>query len=80
MRHFAYIIFSLILFLGLSVKLFSQTRFNKVIDCEHQTMNILVNVLPIRHGYLLVVGSGDVDGYGSNRCTMLVKIDEEGEI
>ena len=59
---------------------FSQTRFNKIIDCEHQAMNVLVNVLPVEHGYLLAVGSGNVEGYGDNRCTMLVKIDEEGNL
>ena len=51
---------------------YCQSRFNRIIDCEHRTMNILVSVLPMHDGYLLTVGSGDVEGYGNNRCSMLV--------
>ena len=59
---------------------YCQSRFNRIIDCEHRTMNILVSVLPMHDGYLLTVGSGDVVGYGNNRCSMLVKTDTEGNV
>ena len=59
---------------------YSQSRFNRIIDCEHQTMNILISVLPMSDGYILTIGSGDVEGYGSNRCSMLVKTDTEGNV
>ena len=59
---------------------YCQSRFNRIIDCEHRTMNILVSVLPMHDGYLLTVGSGDVEGYGNNRCSMLVKTDTEGNV
>ena len=59
---------------------YCQSKFNRIIDCEHQTMNVLVSVLPMHDGYLLTIGSGDVEGYGSNRCTMLVKTDTEGNV
>ncbi len=43
-------------------------------------MNVLVSVLPLHDGYLLTVGTGNVEGYGDNRCTMLVKTDLEGNV
>ena len=79
MTYYKNYVFALLFVMLYSIA-FSQTRFNKIIDCEHQAMNVLVNVLPVEHGYLLAVGSGNVEGYGDNRCTMLVKIDEEGNL
>ena len=43
-------------------------------------MNVLVSVLPLHDGYLLTVGTSDVEGYSDNRCTMLVKIDTGGNV
>ena len=59
---------------------YSQSRFNIITDCGHPTMNVLVSVLPLHDGYLLTVGTGNVEGYGDNRCTMLVKTDLEGNV
>jgi len=59
---------------------FAQTRFNKIIDTGHQTMNILVSTTPVDSGYILVIGTGDVEGYGYNRCSMILKTDNMGNV
>ena len=81
-KYLLYIILDICMvgiFIGAS-NCYCQSRFNRIIDCEHQTMNVLVSVLPMHDGYILTIGSGDVEGYGSNRCTMLVKTDTEGNV
>ncbi len=70
----------LVLSLVLGARSFSQERFNKVIDCEREAMHLLANVIPIDDGYLLVVGTDGIDDFVYNRCTMLAKIDLEGNL
>lgn len=65
---------------GIPTDGYSQEKFNKVIDTGHESMNILVSTTPIGNGYILVVGSEDVDGFGDNRCSMVLKTDLEGNV
>ncbi|MBR6067472.1 MAG: T9SS type A sorting domain-containing protein [Bacteroidales bacterium] len=43
-------------------------------------MNILVSTTPVDSGYILVIGTGDVEGYGYNRCSMILKTDNMGNV
>ena len=78
MRHFAYIIFSLILFLGLSVKLFSQTRFNKIVDLDRNAHHILVSVTPNDSVYIIVCGTDNYEQPDDRRCSLIAVLDSTG--
>ena len=70
----------ILILLSVSIKCIAQTKFNKVINPEHPSMNILVSTTPIDDGYILVIGSRNVEGYGNNRCSMILKTDNIGNV
>ena len=74
------IILYILLTIALGTGCFAQSKFNKIINTGHQTMNVLTSTTPIANGYILVVGTGDVAGYGYNRCSMILKTDVEGNV
>ena len=79
MKHLAYTII-LLQSLFMCTNCLAQNIFNKIVNTDHQSMNLLVSTTPIDSGYILVIGSGDVDGYGYNRCSMILKTDNMGNV
>ena len=71
---------SILFFIMMSSIVFSQTKFNKIINCERDAMHLLVSVSALEDGYVLLAGTSNVDGYGSNRCSMIIKLDENGNM
>ena len=71
---------SVLFFIMMSSIVFSQTKFNKIINCERDAMHLLVSVSALEDGYVLLAGTSNVDGYGSNRCSMIIKLDENGNM
>ena len=70
------IILLLLLVLGINCQ--AQTRFNIVTDFGHREMNIFNSITPLDDGYIIVVGTGNNTLFNDNRCSMLVKTDNEG--
>ena len=71
---------SVLFFIMMSSIVSSQTRFNKIINCERDAMHLLVSVSVLEDGYVLLAGTSNVDGYGNNRCSMIMKLDENGNM
>ncbi len=71
---------SILFFIMMSSIVFSQTKFNKIINCERDAQHLLVSVSALEDGYVLLAGTSNVDGYGSNRCSMIIKLDENGNM
>ena len=69
-----------LILLSVSTNCIAQSKFNKVINPEHPSMNILVSTTPIDDGYILVIGSRYVEGFGNNRCSMVLKTDNFGNV
>ena len=69
-----------LILLSASTNCIAQSKFNKVINPEHPSMNILVSATPINDGYILVIGSRYVEGFGNNRCSMVLKTDNYGNV
>lgn len=60
--------------------LFAQERYNKIIDLQHQRHNILVNIAPVDNECLLIVGTNNDNGYGDKRCSLIAKVNNEGNL
>ena len=71
---------SVLFFIMMSSIVFSQTRFNKIINCEREEMHLLVSVSALEDGYVLLAGTSNVDGFENNRCSMIMKLDENGNM
>ena len=69
-----------LILLSVSTNCIAQSKFNKVINPEHPSMNILVSTTPIDDGYILVIGSRYVEVFGNNRCSMVLKTDNFGNV
>ena len=60
--------------------LFAQESYNKIIDLQHQRHNILVNIAPVDNKCLLIVGTNNDNGYGDRRCSLIAKVNNEGNL
>ena len=76
MKRFSNIVYIIILVV-LGINCQAQIRFNIVTDFGHQEMNVFNSITPLEDGYIIVVGTGNPQ-FGDNRCSMLVKTDNEG--
>ena len=55
----------------------AQTRFNIVSDFGHREMNVFNSITPLNDGYIVVIGTRNPQ-FNDNRCSMVVKIDNNG--
>ena len=81
MRHFVYIIFSLIISLFLTLNVFAQSnlsRFNKIINLNRGAHHILVSLTPINNKYIIVCGTDNYEQPDDRRCALIAVLDSTG--
>ncbi len=67
----------LVILCVMSVRAYSQERFNKVINLARESNHVLVSVTPINGNYILICGTYEL--YGDNMCSLIAKIDRNGD-
>ena len=60
--------------------LFSQTRFNKIINHNRDDMQILVSLTPFMDGYIAICGAGNEEQFNYRRCSMVTRLDSFGNV
>ena len=60
--------------------LFSQTRFNKIINYNRDDMQVLVSLTPFMDGYISICGAGNEEQFDYRRCSMVTRLDSLGNV
>ncbi|MBQ6276060.1 MAG: T9SS type A sorting domain-containing protein [Bacteroidales bacterium] len=60
--------------------LFSQTRFNKIINYNREDMQVLVSLTPFMDGYIAICGAGNEEQFDYRRCSMVTRLDSVGNV
>ena len=76
MKRFSNIVY-IILLVVWGTNCQAQTKFNIVTDFGHREMNVFNSITPLEDGYMLVIGTTNAL-FNDNRCSMVVKTDNEG--
>ena len=60
--------------------MYSQIKFNKIIDYNREDMQILVSLTPFMDGYIAICGAGNEEQFDYRRCSMVTRLDSVGNV
>ena len=69
----------IVLFVIISIGcLYSQIKFNRIINHNRDYMHILLSLTPIEDGYIIVCGTRNYDMFNNMRCSIVTRLDNQG--